>query len=217
MSNIWQAGIEAANDVASAIQTGGGRAMGKDASGGFGFGSALVAILILGALAGFVMLKKRDQALKERQRADREAERRREAEQKELAARARAEELKTLEAEIASQAAAYRDAFYHYALYNESFVLDVGATVREELKTAYQARETQPSFGLTQACQQQGFSATLIAEALNAYLKDTLGTPAEDARIPAATLEKILQKEAVEKARATIGEVVEKTRAAARS
>lgn len=216
MSNIWQAGIEAANDVASAIQTGGGRAMGKDASGGFGFGSILVAVIVIG-IAGFVMLKKRDQALKERQRADREAERRREAEQKELAARARAEELKTLEAEIARQAAAYRDAFYHYALYNESFVLDVGATVREELKTAYQARETQPAFGLTQACQQQGFSATLIAEALNAYLKGTLGTPAEDSRIPAATLEKLLQKEAVEKARATIGEVVEKTRAAARS
>ncbi len=113
-----------------------------------------------------------------------------------------------LQADIAALAGEYRAAYLRYALHDEAYGMNVDLAGREAVRAARDTTDVMPPFDLVEKLREKGYSATQVAAGLNAYLADVLHIPAQDARIPEATLEKALQKEAGEAARKDIAAIL---------
>lgn len=121
----------------------------------------------------------------------------------------------TLQADIAALSGEYRAAYLRYALHDEAYGMNVDLAGREAVRAARDTTDMMPPFELVEKLREKGYSATQVAAGLNAYLTDALHIPARDARIPEATLEKILQKEAGEAARKDIAAILAAVKEAA--
>lgn len=128
-----------------------------------------------------------------RERAERER-----LEREQAAARKREQETRKAEILelIKERTEAYEREYYRYALRDRSYALGLELEAREELKKLHDARDSCPAFEVVSICRDKGFAPTLILDSMNEYLEKEWKTTADDRRIPAATVERLLQERA---------------------
>lgn len=94
----------------------------------------------------------------------------------------------------------YEKEYYRYAVHDNAYSMGLDLDTREELKKLFNTRDTCPAFAISSTCQSKGIAPSLVVGAINEYLKKEWNKTADDPRIPATTLEKLIQERAQKRA-----------------